>query len=431
VNRAQRFAIAAALAALVAATGARAADALAVIHARAYTLERTEPIEDATILMRGGRIVSVSAGLAPPAGATVIDAKGRIATPGLFAPATQLGLIEVDSVPDTNDASVATGPLGAAFDIEYALNPHSSSLALARADGVTRAVSVPGGSASAPFAGAGALIRLATGKEVLERAHTGIFVEVGGMSAARAGGSRSAQWILLRNALTEARDYGRAHRTGAPRDQLLSHLDAEALQPVLGGRMPLAISAARESDIREAIRLAGDFGLRVIVVGGAEAWRVAPLLASHRIPVILDPFDDYPATFDELGARLDNAALLQRAGVTVAFVTPWVHRSHNAGAAMREAAGLASANGLPWIEALKSVTLNPARIWGIEDRCGTLAPGKDADLVIWDGDPLEPTTAPVAVIIDGESVSLATRQSRLRDRYAPARRLDKWPPAYR
>jgi imidazolonepropionase-like amidohydrolase len=274
------------------------------------------------------------------------------------------------------------------------------------------------------------LIRLVPRRELLEQPRVAIFVQVGGMSASRAGGSRSAQWVLVRNALSEARDFGHLRRSGRPRDQLLTHLDADALQPVLARRTPLVIEAARESDLREAVRIAGDFAINVIIVGGAEAWRVAPLLAARKIPVILDPFDDYPATFDETGARLDNAALLQHAGVTVAFTLPWIHRSHNAGSALREAAGLAAANGLSRTDALRAITLNPARIWGLDGRVGTIAPGKDADLVLWDGDPLEPASAPVAVMIAGQFCSLETRQSRLRDRYAPARREERWPPAY-
>jgi imidazolonepropionase-like amidohydrolase len=413
------------------ASAAARGETIAIVGATVYTMDRPAPIENATVVIRDSRIAGVGEGLAPPNGARVLEGKGRTLTPGLVNAATQLGLIEVDSVPDTNDATVTSGPLGAAFDVEYALNPNSTSVAIARADGITRAVSFPGGSAVAPFTGAGALIRLAPARDLLEQPRVAVFAQVGGMNAARSGGSRSAQWVLVRNALSEARDFGRGHRSGAPRDQLLTHLDAEALQPVLAGRTPLAIETARESDLREAIRLASDFGIKVIIVGGAEAWRVASLLAERRIPVILDPFDDYPATFDETGARLDNAALLQRAGVTIAFTLPWIHRSHNAGSVLREAAGLAAANGLSRIDALRAITLNPARIWGLDGRTGTIAPGKDADMVLWDGDPLEPASAPVAVMIDGQLCPLATRQSRLRDRYAPARREDPWPPAYR
>ena len=172
-----------------------------------------------------------------------------------------------------------------------------------------------------------------------------------------------------------------------------------------------------------ALALARDFPVRVILYGGAEAWRVAAPLAAARIPVILDPLEDLPMSYDELGARRDNAARLAKAGVTIAFSVSGqeIYRSYDAGPAIREGAGVAVANGLPYRAALEAITVGPARIWGIEDHAGTLAAGKDADLVIWDGDPLEPTTAPVMVMIAGQDIPLVTRQTLLRDRYAPKR----------
>jgi imidazolonepropionase-like amidohydrolase len=143
-------------------------------------------------------------------------------------------------------------------------------------------------------------------------------------------------------------------------------------------------------------------------------------LAAAKIPVIVDPQDNLPANFDQLGARLDNAALLHEAGVTVATaVLSGIHQSYNAGESLREGAGLAVANGLPYIDALRSITVVPAEIWGIAGRCGTIAPGKDGDLVLWDGDPLEPSSAAVIVLVAGKEVSLVTRQKELRDRYLP------------
>ena len=407
------------------------AETLAVVNAHAYPLTDTASIDNATIVIRDGKIEAVAAGLSPPAGARVIQADGHIVTPGLMNAGTQLGLVEISAVADSSDATVTSGPLGAAFDIQYALNPNSTLLPLARADGITRAGAYPGGAANAPFAGMGAVLRLSEGAQILDTPQAMMFARVGGMAAAKAGGSRSAEWVLLRNALDEARQYGKKQRTPGPRDQLLNHLDAEALQPVISGRMPLAVVAARESDIREAARVADDYHLRIVLFGGAEAWRAAQLLAARRIPVVLDPFDDLPWTFDEMGARADNAAILQRAGVVIAFTLPPIHSSHNAGSELREAAGLAVAGGLPRIEALKALTAYPAAIWGIEGHYGTLAPGKDADLVIWDGDPLEPASAPVLVMVQGRTVSLETRQSLLRKRYAPAHHGDPWPPAYR
>ena len=158
----------------------------------------------------------------------------------------------------------------------------------------------------------------------------------------------------------------------------------------------------------------------MVIIGGAEAWRVASALAQAKIPVFVDPQANLPGSFDTIGSRLDNAALLHAAGVTVTLnVISGIYQSYNAGLSIREGAGLAVANGLPYIEGLRALTTVPAQIWGIADRYGTLAPGKNADLVIWDGDPLEPATLTQMVMIQGTEVSLVTRQTELRDRYLP------------
>ena len=422
-----------ALGALLLACAVRA-ETIAIVDAVLHTVSG-EPVEGGTVLIENGKIADIGRDVDVPDAARVIDAGGRTVTPGLMNAGTQLGLVEVSSAEDTVDHRVGTGPLGAAFDVQYALNPNSTLLPIARADGLTRALAVPTSTTGAPFNGMAALLVLRETPDLLARPQAAMVATVGGWDAAaeNVGGSRSAQWLLLRNGLEEARHY-REHRrdyvTAAGRDQLLNRLDIEALQPVVAGDMPLAIAAARESDIREAVRLAEDYGVRVVVTGGAEAWRAADLLAERGIPVVLNPFDNLPRTFDAVGARLDNAAILVRAGVLVAFSVDGIHASHNAGSAIREAAGLAVANGLPWTEALRALTANPARIWGMADRYGTLQPGRDADLVIWSGDPLEPGTQALQVFVQGEPVSLETRQTKLRDRYHPRHDQDAWPPAY-
>ncbi len=404
------------------------ADTLAITGARAFTGEAV--VEDATIVVRDGRIASVAAHGSAPAGAKLIEAKGRWVSVGLMNAGTQLGLVEVTSLAETSDGAVTSGPLGPAFDVQYAINPNSLLLPQARADGLTRAGDYPTGAGTAPFLGQGAALRLSEGEDLLDRPRAMMFARIDGFSAAKAGGSRAAAWTLLRNALQEARAYRTAKPGAGPRDQLLNRPDIEALQPVVAARMPLGLLVNRESDIREAARLADDFGVQVVVFGGSEAWRVADLLAAKHIAVVLDPFADLPASYDELGARRDNAARLQRAGVRIAFSVPGVHFSHDAGEALREAAGVAVANGLPWTEAMKAATVEAAEIWGVADHYGRMAPGQDADLVLWDGDPLEPSSAPVTVLIQGREVSLATRQRALRDRYSPLRDRSGWPAAY-
>jgi imidazolonepropionase-like amidohydrolase len=417
-------------AALLAAMPAQA-ETLAIMHAKAWTMTAETPIDDATIIVTNGRIATVTPHGAPPAGAKLIDAQGRIVTPGLMDGATQLGLVEIGAAEETGDQSASAGPLGAAFDVHYALNPASALIPVARADGLTRAMTYPGGAGNMPFAGMGALIRL--DGELIERPRAAMFATVGISGFANVGGSRAAVWGLIRDALDEARAYAARPRSLGPRDQILDHPDIEALAPVIAGTMPLVIEAERESDIREAIRLGTDYRLRIIILGGAEAWRAGDALAAAHVPVILDPIANLPQSFDMLGARLDNAALLAKAGVTIAFSVPGngIDLSYNAGLALREGAGTAVANGLPYAAALRAITAAPARIWGIADHYGTLAPGADADIVLWDGDPLEPASAPVALWVKGKAMTLVTRQTLLRDRYAPGRANDPLPAAYR
>ncbi len=395
------------------------AETIAIVGATLHTMTAEAPIENGTIVLRDGRIVGVGAGVDVPADARRIDARGRVVTPALFNPATQLGLTEVSSIDATNDTAIGSGPLGAAFDIQYALNPRSLLIRQAEADGLGRAVSFPTGAATGPFAGFGALLHLG-GEPLLERPRLAMFASVGGASKDGSGGSRSAQWQLMRAALDEARAFRGGTRAGAPRDSAFSRADLEALKTVADGMAPLVIDADRESDIRQAVALARDYGIRVIVKGGLEAWRAADLLAAARVPVILDPSVNLPLYFDELGARADGAALLQRAGVLVAFeIALSVHYTINAGYGLRQVAGLAAANGMPHGAALAAITRNPAEVWGVADRSGSLAPGLDADLVIWDGDPLEPLTNVVSVYLRGREVSQDTRQRQLRERYRP------------
>ena len=204
--------------------------------------------------------------------------------------------------------------------------------------------------------------------------------------------------------------------------------------PSSPGATPLAITAERESDIREAIALAKDLRIRIVILGGSEAWTLAPTLAAAHIPVVLDPEVDLPQTFDKLGARLDKRRhpgqerrdhRLQRLGE---WDLSQLRRRLGAAGRARVARW---AMVYPYQSALTAITQGPADIWGVGDHYGRLAPGYDADVVIWDGDPLEPSSAPMAVFVRGERASLTTRQTRLRDRYAPSHAEDALPPAYR
>ena len=178
----------------------------------------------------------------------------------------------------------------------------------------------------------------------------------------------------------------RAYDRGATRTYGLPTFDLEALIPVVEGRTPLLIRVSRAADIRQALALAREENVRLILEDAQEAWLVADEIAAAKVPVLIDPQDDLPRSFELLGARLDNAARLQRAGVTIAIKGS---RNFNSLRPIRLNAGVAVAYGLSREEALRAITLNPARIWGIADRAGSLEVGKDADVVVWSGDPLE------------------------------------------
>jgi imidazolonepropionase-like amidohydrolase len=293
---------------------------------------------------------------------------------------------------------------------------------------------LPSSSAAPPFIGEATVLVLNEGAQILDKEKAAVVAHVGGMLAGSAGGSRAAQWMLLRAGLDAAAQKEKMPGASAAATVSFAGTTPEnlaALKPILEGKIPLAILASRESDLRQAIALVDDYKIRVVLVGAEEAWRVAPLLAARHIAVVLNPYTDSPSTFDEIGSRMDNAAILDKAGVQVSFEGAFVHVTFNAGMAVREGAGIAVANGMPWNHALRAITSGAAEMWGVADHYGTLEAGQDADLVIWDGDPLEPMTNPVLVMVRGKVVSLDNRQRMLERRYAPDQADSKIPPAYR
>lgn len=401
---------------LLAAAGAAPAGAetVALTGATVHTLGPAGTLAGATVVIIDGKVAAVGREVAVPAGARVIDAAGKAITPGLFDSVSQIGLVDVSMEKASRDGATDDPRLTAAFDVADAFNPRSVLVAVNRSEGLTRALVAPAPGAS-PIAGRGAVFDLG-GSAAPVRNPAAVVVTLGEAGAALAGGSRAAALARLREALDDARDFA-AHRDAweraARRPYALSRLDLAALLPVLAGEVPLAAAVDRASDIEAALRLAADYGLKLVVVGGAEAWKVAPALARAGVPVVLSPLHNLPDRFESLGATLENAARLHAAGVTVAFSTGDAHNGRN----LRQDAGNAVAYGLPWEVGLKAMTVNPARIWGVDAACGTLEPGKDADLVVWDGDPLEVTTFAERVFIAGREMPAANRQTALRDRY--------------
>ena len=233
-----------------------------------------------------------------------------------------------------------------------------------------------------------------------------------------AGSSRATAMAMLRQGLADARDFTRnkpAAMAGARRDYSLSLADLTALELVVNGTKPLLIRTHRASDISAILRLAKEFNLRLILSGVVEGWMVAEQIAAADVPVIIDPIENLPSSFETLGARLDNAKLLSDAGVTLVFTGMSWLSTHNA-YLVRQSAGNAVANGLDKDVAIAAMTRNPAKLFAAPVS-GDIAVGEIADLVLWSGDPLELTSEPDLVMIAGQQVPLESRALLLRDRY--------------
>jgi imidazolonepropionase-like amidohydrolase len=415
----RRFPVFAALAlALAVAAAPAAAQTFAITNAHLLTPGPVGEVKNGSVIVRDGRIVSAGATVAVPAGMRVIDVGGATVTPGLIAVNTALGLIEVSSVDGSVDTKTHNSGISASFDVQYGLNPASTLIPIARLGGVTHAVVMPDYDDSdqereLPFAGKAALISLGDGVNILHRPGVGMMLELGEDGAARIGGSRAAEFVQLRQIFDLARQ--------PPRDEYpfeLSQADVAALKPVLAGTMPLIVVVHRAVDIQQMLKLAREYRLKIILSGAEEAWRVADEIAAAKVPVLINPTSNIPSNFDMLGASLRNAAILKAAGVDIAIGgNDGGHRVRE----MRYNAGLAVSRGLPYAAGIEALTLAPARIFGVADQLGSIAPGKMADLVIWDGDPLEPLTQPTAIFIAGREQPLESRATELGKRYTPAR----------
>jgi imidazolonepropionase-like amidohydrolase len=394
--------------------------AIAIVNARILPVSGPA-IERGTIVIRGGVIAAIGANVQAPAGARVIDAAGKIVTPGWLDSGTQIGIVEIPlSAEGTADQITSDARVSAAFTVLDSFNPLSTVIPVTRTEGITRALVTPAGTGNV-FLGQGAVMDL-SGDQVpasVTRAPAAMVAILGEAGAQVAGGSRSTAMLRMRETLEDARDYGvnrTAFNARQRRDYVRSRLDLEALQPVLKGQVPLAILVNRASDLLAAVRLADEFKVKLVLLGAAEGWMVADQLAKAKIPVVVQPLTDIPS-FDALGATLENPARLSRAGVTLALASFDTHNSRN----LRQEAGNAIANGMTRDAALAAVTLTPARLWGVADRVGSLEIGKDADIVVWSGDPFELSTGAEHVFIKGREMPPDTRQKALLERYRTIR----------
>ena len=422
------------------AAGAAQAENIAIVGGKVHTMGEAGTLDAATVLIEGSTIKAVGANIAVPAGFRVVDAKGKVVTPGLMNAYTRLGVTEVGAVSSTNDhtlngrrggrggSSAKEIRISAAFDISYGFNPKSSLIPILRLEGLTRAVVVPGVGSTSLFGGQAAVADLSGDWDSVDKTGAAQVAVLGQGGAGRAGGARGAAMFMFVTSLREAESFARRGARGLSvreKDGFINAMDAQALVPVVKGDMPLYVSVTRASDILQLIKLQDEFPkVKFVIFGGNEGWMVADEIAAANIPVVVDPAANLPSQFDRLGSTLTNAGRLANAGVTVILAAKNMDTGGNA-RLVSQSAGLAVAHGMSWDDAMKAITVNPAKVFGISKSYGSLEAGMDADVVVWDGDPLEVMTTVEFVAVKGEEKSLETRQTKLRDRYMDLTQSDR------
>jgi len=371
-------------------------------------------IDNATVLIRDGRIAAVGTNVAVPAGATRIDAAGKWVTPGFIDGAGQMGLREISAIQNTNEATLRGNDVAAAFNVLEGINPASTLIAVNRMEGITSTVAVPNGSL---IWGQAVMIDLdgATIDAMRVKSPVAMVADLSEGAKEAGGGSRAGVAQRLRRVLNDAREYA-TRRADYRRAQIqplsASAADLEALQPVLRGELPLLVVANRRSDIETALRIAREYKLKLILAGAAEGWMIPGEIAAAGVPVLVEPMDNIP-TFDALGIRYENAPLLAKGGVKVALMETATENTRD----LRQQAGNAVASGMTWEQALRAVTLTPAEVFGVADRYGSLDAGKVANVVVWSGDPFDFSTGVEHVFIRGRDIPLRSRQTELLERY--------------
>lgn len=394
--------------------GPATATSLFINDATVYPMTSTM-LQKADIIITNDRITSVGPNLQAPDGATVIEAHGRPVTPALFAGISALGLDEISAEIGSVDQAIQTDPLKSTnrlypeFDVTPAYNPHSAAIPVTRIEGYGWTV-LNAGRFSSIIGGRGRAVSL-DGSYESYLSEPLLFIGMGEAASALSGQSRAAQYMLIDQAMEEA-----AAPMEWASDTLLTAAGRRTLMSY-SGNGSVVFGVERASDILQVLQLADRHQFDAIIYGGTEAWMVARQLAEAGVPVILDPLTNLPENFDKLGARLDNAALLHKAGVNIAFSAD-NDAPHNA-RKLRQAAGVAVAYGLPFEAGLEALTINPARIFSLPTGHGSIAVDAPANLVMWTGDPLEVTSLADAVILNGQNMPMVSRQTLLRDRYLP------------
>ena len=381
------------------------AQTIMIKGATVHTMGKNGTLENTDVFVSGGKIQKIGQNLPVPQDIYVFEAKGKPLTPGFFAGMTNIGLTEVSAVKETTDSSLTLKEMRPEFNVTLAYNPNSSLIPVARMEGYSFTL-LGAGSAGSLFGGQGRMKTLGgafIGSTVL-------FINVGRDASALSGESRAGQWMLLHQAMQEADN---PPASGDAR--LLTRTGRSTLLGYTNHAMKTVFDVDRASDILEVLRFADTYNLSAVISGGAEAWMVAKELANANVPVLLNPLTNLPGNFDSLGSRLDNAAILEAAGVTIAITGAGAHNARK----QRQMAGNAVSYGLSHDAGIAALTSKPAEIFNLKDGQGSIRRNQPANLVLWSGDPLEVTSVAKMVIIDGRLVPMESRQTKLRDRYLP------------
>ena len=372
------------------------------------------PSSQLDILVEDGLIEAVASDLSAADADQVIDAAGRPVTPALFAGITAAGLSEIGMVYEAVDSrlnELYTGLMHPEFDVRKAYNPLSSVVPVTRIEGYGYTL-LAAAFGDRTISGQGSLVRFDSGFDSFE-GKTTIFVNVDGYSGNKIGGSRAAHWMLLETAFSSLTAKQGSGLWLTHSEHPLINEDGRATLKDARENGIFVFRANRASDILQVLTFSRKHQLNAIISGGQEAWIVREALAESGTPVVINALDNLPGSFDGLGARLDNAALLHRAGVALLFTSGETHNARK----LRQVAGNAVANGLPYEVAIAAMTSRPAEIFGGKPRM--IAPGLRADVVIWSDDPLNVTSAADQVIIDGKLDPMTSRQTELLKRYLP------------
>lgn len=393
-----------------------------------------ETLEDAQVLMDAGKIRAVGRNLSLPGGTQIVDVRGKHVYPGLISPNTVLGLVEIGAVRATVDTS-EPGAVNPNARAEVSINPDSELLPVARANGILTALSVPqpvGGddNPGSGIAGTSALIKLDgwTWEDMTLSAPVGLHVFWPQMTInrdPRFPKSPEDQQVdldkrlrQLRDTFATARAYLRGKQAAARGTPLATDLRWEAMTAVMEGKIPVFVHANEIKQIKAALEWTADEQLRMVLVGGQDAWRVADLLKVRDIPVIISSVLSLPERrWEAYDTPFTNPLKLQKAGVRFCIANDGSAFAAPQDRNLPYQAGMAAAYGLPKEEALKAITLYPAQILGMGARLGSIDVGKDATVLVTTGDPLEITSRVEMAYIQGREIDLANRQKRLYEKY--------------